>query len=225
CLLVILSMQKIAFAQFEKIKSYLADDSKLPESAKPWVFWYWMHSAFSREGITADLEAMKEAGIAGAYIAPIKGKTNPPLFEPVTETLTSEWWDIFKYTIQESERLGIKIALLPNDGFATAGGPWITPEMSMQKVVWTETFVKGGKTVQQKIEQPESYQGFYKDIAVYAFPTVEKSNLSTDNVKPKVTTSTGEGASFLAESGNKKNFGSANPCWIQYEFAEPFLCR
>ncbi len=222
---MILGMQKIAFAQFERIKSYLADDSKLPESAKPWVFWYWMHSAFSREGITADLEAMKEAGIAGAYIAPIKGKTNPPLFEPVTETLTSEWWDIFKYTIQESERLGIKIALLPNDGFATAGGPWITPEMSMQKVVWTETFVKGGKTVQQKIEQPESYQGFYKDIAVYAFPTVEKSNLSTDNVKPKVTTSTGEDASFLAESGNKKNFGSANPCWIQYEFAEPFLCR
>ena len=38
-----------------------------PASARPWVFWYWMHAAVSREGITADLEAMKEVGIGGAY--------------------------------------------------------------------------------------------------------------------------------------------------------------
>jgi len=28
-------------------------------AAKPWVFWYWLHGAISKEGITADLEAMK----------------------------------------------------------------------------------------------------------------------------------------------------------------------
>ena len=33
-----------------------------PDEAKPWVFWYWINAAVSREGITADLEAMKEAG-------------------------------------------------------------------------------------------------------------------------------------------------------------------
>ncbi len=33
-----------------------------PEQAKPWVVWYWMQAAASKEGITADLEAMKEAG-------------------------------------------------------------------------------------------------------------------------------------------------------------------
>jgi hypothetical protein len=43
-----------------------------PSSAKPWVFWYWMHAAISKEGITADLEAMKEVGIGGAYLMPIK---------------------------------------------------------------------------------------------------------------------------------------------------------
>ena len=36
------------------------------DSAKSWVFWYWMHGAVSPEGITADLEAMKHAGIGGA---------------------------------------------------------------------------------------------------------------------------------------------------------------
>jgi alpha-L-rhamnosidase len=37
-----------------------------PQSAKPWVFWYWLHGAVSKAGITADLEAMKEVGIGGA---------------------------------------------------------------------------------------------------------------------------------------------------------------
>ena len=34
----------------------------------PYVWWHWMGSNFSKEGITKDLEAMKEAGIGGATI-------------------------------------------------------------------------------------------------------------------------------------------------------------
>lgn len=33
------------------------------DEAKPWTFWYWMFGAVSKEGITADLEAMKHAGL------------------------------------------------------------------------------------------------------------------------------------------------------------------
>jgi hypothetical protein len=43
-----------------------------PESAAPWVFWYWYHASVSKEGITADLEAMKQVGIAGAYLMTIR---------------------------------------------------------------------------------------------------------------------------------------------------------
>ena len=53
-----------------------------PESAKPWVFWYWMQAAITREGITTDLEAMKTNGIGGAYLVPIKGAATPPLIAP-----------------------------------------------------------------------------------------------------------------------------------------------
>ena len=38
-----------------------------PSDSRPWNFWYWMYGAFTREGITADLEAMKENGLGGAY--------------------------------------------------------------------------------------------------------------------------------------------------------------
>ena len=42
-----------------------------PEDADSWCFWYWMYGAVSREGITADLEAMKQVGLGGAYRMPI----------------------------------------------------------------------------------------------------------------------------------------------------------
>lgn len=37
-----------------------------PAGAKPWVYWYFMDGNLTREGMTADLEAMKQAGIGGA---------------------------------------------------------------------------------------------------------------------------------------------------------------
>ena len=39
-----------------------------PDSAKPWTYWWWLYSNVSKAGITADLEAMKEQGIAGALV-------------------------------------------------------------------------------------------------------------------------------------------------------------
>ncbi|QNL52518.1 DNA-binding protein [Olivibacter sp. SDN3] len=192
------------------------------DESNPWMFWYWMHASFSREAITADLHAMKEVGIAGAYLAPIKGKTDPPLFEPAIETMSAEWWEILRYTMEEADRLGIKIALLPNDGFATAGGPWISPELSMQKVVWTDTTIAGEQRVAFRLPMPEAYEDYYEDIAVYAFPS--KYNRRVREV-PHVTTNTGADAQFLAVADNQKNFSSGEPCWIQYSYREEVFCR
>ena len=103
-----------------------------PASAKPWVLWYWMHAAVSKEGITADLEAMKEVGIGGAYIVTIQDTVSTIPFAPTVRQLTPEWWDMVKFSMQEAKRLGLQLAMHVSDGFALAGGPWITPELSMQ---------------------------------------------------------------------------------------------
>lgn len=39
-----------------------------PDQARPWVYWMFMDGNLTREGMTADLEAMKRAGIGGAII-------------------------------------------------------------------------------------------------------------------------------------------------------------
>src|SRR5687768_2224017 len=53
-----------------------------PPTASPWVFWYWNQASVSREGITADLEAMKQSGIGGAYLMTIKDTAAVPLMRP-----------------------------------------------------------------------------------------------------------------------------------------------
>src|SRR6185503_3047986 len=131
-----------------------------PASAKPWVFWYWMHGAVSKAGITADLEAMKEVGIGGAYLMPIKDTTSSIPFEPTVRQLSREWWDMVKFAMQEAKRLDLQLAMHVSDGFALAGGPWITPELSMQKLVWTKTYVKAGFSGSIGLEQPETVQGY-----------------------------------------------------------------
>jgi hypothetical protein len=197
-----------------------------PESAKPWVFWYWMKAAVSRDGITADLEAMKAAGIGGAYLVPIQGVANPPLFNPPVETLTPAWWDMLRFAMTEAGRLGIQIAMHSSDGFATAGGPWITPELSMQKVVWTETYIAGGRKIDEKVPQPESYKGYFKDIALLAFPARAGIEVPANSPKPIVTTNLpNTNVQFLADTMGKESFKSTGPCWIQYAYAQPFTCR
>ena len=39
-----------------------------PPSARPWVYWFWLNSNITREGITADLEAMQRVGVVGVLI-------------------------------------------------------------------------------------------------------------------------------------------------------------
>lgn len=195
------------------------------DSARSWVLWYWMQAGVSKEGITADLEAMKEAGIAGAYLMSIKGTANPPLFTPVAEQLTPHWWDLVRHSFKEADRLGLKIGMHVSDGFALAGGPWITPELSMQKVVASQTNIIGATKKKIILPQPETKVDYYRDIAVYAFPSVPGTGISTRTVIPEVTTSTGADASFLVKTGNKEALRSNDPMWIQYKFNKPFTAR
>jgi len=195
------------------------------EFFRPWVFWYWIDAAVSREGIKADLESMSKAGIEGAYLMFIKGEKQPPLYQPAAIQLSDYWWDCLKFAFSEAKKLNIKLALHISDGFAVAGGPWITPELSMQKLVFSELFVKGPTNYFNKLPQPEINENFYKDIAVYAIPIDSTYLLTSFSIKPIVITSIGDDASFLVEKGNKQVFKSNNPCWIQYNFEKPFTCR
>ena len=190
--------------------------SNPPQSARPWVFWYWMHGAISKEGITADLEAMKKVGLGGAYLMTIEDTSAAIPYQPTVRQLTPEWWAMVKFAMQEAKRLHLQLAMHVSDGFALAGGPWITPGLSMQKVVWTKTYVSEGSSNTQ-LKQPETISNYYKDIAVYAYPANYKNDLASA-LKPVVTTSTNAAASFLADTEGAGTFKCDSSCWIQYAY-------
>lgn len=196
------------------------------EEVAPWTFWYWMYGAVSKEGITADLEAMQEIGLGGAYLMPIRSGADNKTFDysPTYDQLTPEWWEMVRFSMEEADRLGLKLGMHICDGFALAGGPWITPETSMQKVVWSDTIIEGGAVNGLSIPRPESYEDFYKDIALFAVPVANES--FPEHTKPTVT-SNGEDnqPGYLVDKGNDGTFRSSTPCWIQYDFKTEVVCR
>lgn len=195
------------------------------QHARPWVYWYWMNSLVSRQGVRKDLLAMHQAGIGGAYLMPVHVSAYDHLQGDTVKALTPAWWRMLSYTFHLADSLGIELGMAAGDGWATAGGPWITPALSMQRVVWSRVNVKGPLYFQDTLPVPPAREGYYRDIAVYAYPSPRGTGSSSLTIRPRVTTSTGADARFLALADNQQNFVSHQPCWIQYDFGRPFSCR
>jgi hypothetical protein len=100
-----------------------------PEQARPFVWWHWMGSNFSKEGITKDLEAMKESGIGGATIfnlaSAVQESHYPTLNNPWPEQTyrSPAYWEAMKHAAAEADRLGLEIGLHNTVGYSTTGGP------------------------------------------------------------------------------------------------------
>ncbi len=136
-----------------------------PDDARPWVYWFWLDGNVTRDGISADLEAMKRVGIGGVLIMEVDQGTPPgPVY-----FMSSEWQAMFKFACEEAERLGLKVNMDNAAGWCGSGGPWITPNLSMQRVVWTEAEIIGGD-VNITLPHPETAYDYYRDIEVLAFP-------------------------------------------------------
>lgn len=140
--------------------------------AKPWTLWYWMYGAVSEEGVREDLRSMAEAGLGGAYLVTIRSsddRRGVP-FQGDSDQLSENWWQRVGAAFDEADKLGLQLGVHISDGFALAGGPWISPEESMQQVVTSETVVMGGEAMGITLAKPTHYEDYYEDIALLALP-------------------------------------------------------
>ena len=85
--------------------------------------------------------------------------------------MSPAWRALFKHVVAEAQRLGLEVNMNNDAGWEGSGGPWVSPEQSMQKLVWTETTVEGPRRFDGKLKQPETVAGYYRDVAVYALPS------------------------------------------------------
>ena len=173
-----------------------------PENAKPGVLWMWMGSNISKEGITKDLESLKKAGFNRTTMFSLSDITIPwnvPIYKSPTPeiiTWTAPWWQMLRFAAQESKRLGMDFGMYNGAGYESSGGTWITPELSMQQICWSESRVNGnnqpltywlprpavnprsnmpfpvynpGDSLVENVVIP-ARSSYYKDIAVIAIP-------------------------------------------------------
>lgn len=145
------------------------------DEAKPWTFWNWKYGSVSRPGIHADLTGMKNVGMGGIWLMPVREAGERLESQDGVAQLSPEFWKMMDYSFQlvDSLDFDMGIHVLP-------GNPLVLPAESMQKVVWTDTIVKGGKKIEGlQMWQPESYKdgkmlsagnegGYYQDIAAFA---------------------------------------------------------
>src|SRR5574344_2550692 len=108
------------------------------DSTRTKVWWFHGETRTTREGITADLEAFKEAGVGGVvYYDQVHGNGAGAF-----DAMSREWWDMLKFAAKEAKRLGLSFEINISNGYV-AGGPWITKDMGMQQVCSSETFARG----------------------------------------------------------------------------------
>src|SRR5580658_4724450 len=163
-----------------------------PDSARPQTWWHWMNGNITKEGITADLEAMHRVGISEANIITIDANWTPPGSVPVVDSkaspkLNPEFVGMVEFAAQEANRLGMTLSMDNCSGWSSSGGPWVTPEHGMQRVTISETTAQGPGPFSGRLKQPLMQANFYRDIAVLAFQTSEKTQISNLHAIYKAT--------------------------------------
>ena len=175
--------------------------SNPPEAAKPGVLWMWMGTNLSKEGITKDLEALKNAGfkrttmfslsdITTPWAADIKNSPTPNII-----SWTEPWWKLVRHAAEEAKRLNMDFGMFNGPSYESSGGTWITPELSMHEICWSQNLVSGNKHISLQLKRPqvnpranqsfphynpntglfekpeiEARKTYYKDIVVLAMP-------------------------------------------------------
>ena len=150
----------------------LYDAFRTPQdTARTKVWWFHGETAATHEGITADLEAFRQQGVGGVvYYDQVHGNGAgaAPVFSP-------DWWDELLFSAQEAQRLGLQFEVNASNGYV-AGGRWITPDCSMQRLECIEQVIDVTRPegISQQLRAPVTRQRWFADVAVLAIPYSEQ---------------------------------------------------
>lgn len=225
----------------ESIASLKDGFAEPPREARPYLWWHWMDGNVTKDGIRKDLLWMDSIGIGGfhhfdAAIA------IPRIVENKMVYMRDDWKDAFKYAIALGDSLGMEMTVASSPGWSCTGGPWVTPEDAMKKLVWRETRLRFTGEGEVKVGLPEPFrtaggfqdmkgssEEFYEDIAVLAVRMPDE-DFPLREMDVKVTSSGGEftldqlAGESLADAALLPD-GKDGFAWIAYEFPEPMTIR
>ncbi len=207
---------------------------KPPLVFHPQTWFHYIGGNVSKEGITADLEAIAKAGISGIQLFHGQFGGPWPGVVPQIASLSPSWDGVVKHTAEECHRLGLRFTMQNCPGWSMSGGPWIEPSNSMRNLVVSRTdIVADGNEVNIKLAVPQpSNEPWrdYKDITVLAFPT-PLDDSDSPLVPQRVTSNLQDLPWMDCLSGNLKApfilppAPTEHPNWIEVTFANEVALR
>lgn len=195
----------------------------------PETWFHFIGGNVSYEGITADLEAIAQAGITGVhFFHGQKGGKWPATGEDI-ECMSEKWEDAVKFVAEECKRLGLRFTVQNCPGWAMSGGPWIKPENAMRILVSSKHFIKGGQKQSLKLNMPQPSKDEwrdYREIAVLAFPTPEGGEV----YKPNPAEIKGSGQYEWQNPVAKNQAITLSPAvdganWVEISYDKPTVIR
>jgi hypothetical protein len=202
-----------------------------------------MNGNVSKDGITRDLQWMQRVGIGGVNAIDASLAT-PQVVEQRLVYMTPEWQDAFRYAASLANNLGLEMSIDSSPGWSETGGPWVTPQQAMKKLVWSETPVPGGRPFHGSLAQPPANSGpiqnapnpkgpldpppksasllFYRDSIVVAYPVAVPAPridnaVSSDgpfDPKPLSDGNLVNGVAVVPQEGSKQ-------AWVKIAYAAP----
>jgi hypothetical protein len=212
-----------------------------PQAARPRVWWHWMNGNVTKQGIKADIAWMHRIGIAGMNAIDATIST-PQVVKKRLVYMSPAWDDAFRYAARLADRYSMELSIDSSPGWSMTGGPWVSPQQAMKKMVWSATAVDGGKPFHGMLAEPPSTPGpfqnvpvpedsdqyshtapnFYRDSIVIAYRTPVEAPAVADAASnagtiDKAALSNGDLTHFTTLTP----LGEGQDVWIEIDFGKP----
>ncbi len=142
-----------------------------PASAKLRCYWWWLNGHTNEATITRDLEQMAKMGYGGALLVDANGsdQTGNDNVPAGPEFGSPAWTALYVHALKEANRLNLEITLNITSGW-NLGGPLVKPEDASKLLTWSRLTVHAGQAESIQLQAPPITNGFYRQIAVLAYP-------------------------------------------------------
>ncbi len=140
-----------------------------PQDAdKPWAYWWWLKGNVTEASIRRDLEEMKRKGIAGLLLFDARGYHEDHVPPPPAkmEFMSDQWRQMFRFAVDEAERLGLEMSVNLSSCAGALKGPWEVGDDAPKKLIWTAAEVRGPKRVDCQLPRPGEIR--YWEVALLA---------------------------------------------------------
>ena len=200
--------------------------------SRPETWFHLIGGNVAKEGLAADLEAVRAAGIRGIqFFHGQFGGVWPGMEGRQIPCLSEKWEDVLKFAADTCAEKGLSFKMQNCPGWSMSGGPWIKPENAMRNLTYSRTEVTGdgAKAVTLALAEPtlpkpeivcDPAGRDYRDLFVLAFPTPEDDEALA--LKPQTVS---DPRFEQALAGKRVTFAPGEKPSVEFGFAAPVKVR